>query len=48
LKRSATEFTSPDYYLNIGKALVSGIFMQVGHLEKNWTLFNYKRQSNGS
>jgi pre-mRNA-splicing factor ATP-dependent RNA helicase DHX15/PRP43 len=34
LKRSSTEFTSPDYYLNIRKALVSGFFMQVGHLEK--------------
>ncbi len=34
MKRSSTEFTSPDYYLNIGKALVSGFFMQVGHLEK--------------
>jgi len=34
LKRASTEFTSPDYYLNIGKALVSGFFMQVGHLEK--------------
>ena len=38
MKRSSTEFTSPDYYLNIRKALVSGFFMQVGHLEKNWTL----------
>ncbi len=34
MKRSSTEFTSPDYYLNIRKALVSGFFMQVGHLEK--------------
>ncbi|CAF5197982.1 unnamed protein product, partial [Rotaria magnacalcarata] len=34
LKRSSTEFTSPDYYINIRKALVSGFFMQVAHLEK--------------
>lgn len=30
----STEFTSKDYYLNIRKALVSGFFMQVAHLEK--------------
>ena len=30
LRRSSTEFTSKDYYLNIRKALVSGFFMQVG------------------
>ncbi|CAF2368529.1 unnamed protein product [Rotaria sp. Silwood2] len=35
LKRSSTKFTSPDYYLNIRKALASGFFMQVAHLEKN-------------
>jgi hypothetical protein len=29
LKRTSTEFTSRDYYLNIRKALVSGFFMQV-------------------
>ena len=34
MKRSSTEFTSPDYYLNIGKALASGFFMQVGHLKR--------------
>ncbi|CAF2400817.1 unnamed protein product [Rotaria sp. Silwood2] len=34
LKRTSTEFTSPDYYINIRKALVSGFFMQVAHLEK--------------
>ncbi|CAF1107721.1 unnamed protein product [Rotaria sordida] len=34
LKRSSTEFTSPDYYINIRKALVSGFFMQAAHLEK--------------
>ncbi|CAF1087174.1 unnamed protein product [Adineta ricciae] len=34
LRRTSTEFTSPDYYLNIRKALVSGFFMQIAHLEK--------------
>jgi len=29
LKRTSTEFTSKDYYVNIRKALVSGFFMQV-------------------
>jgi len=28
------EFTSADYYINIRKALVSGFFMQVAHLER--------------
>lgn len=30
----STEFTSKDYYPNIRKAIVSGFFMQVAHLEK--------------
>lgn len=30
----SNEFTSNDYYINIRKALVSGFFMQVAHLEK--------------
>ena len=29
LRRTSTEFTSKDYYLNIRKALLSGFFMQV-------------------
>ena len=29
LKRTSTEFTSKDYYVNIRKALISGHFMQV-------------------
>jgi hypothetical protein len=29
LKRSSTEFTSKDYYINIRKSLVTGFFMQV-------------------
>lgn len=29
LRRTSTEFTSKDYYLNIRKALVAGFFMQV-------------------
>ena len=34
LKRTSTEFTSKDYYVNIRKALISGHFMQVAHLER--------------
>lgn len=34
LRRSSTEFTSREYYVNIRKALVSGYFMQVAHLER--------------
>ena len=34
LRRSSTEFTSKDYYLNIRKALVSGFFQQVGTKER--------------
>ncbi|XP_076470502.1 putative pre-mRNA-splicing factor ATP-dependent RNA helicase PRP1 [Babylonia areolata] len=34
LRRSSTEFTSRDYYINIRKALVNGFFMQVAHLER--------------
>ena len=30
LKRTSTEFTSKDYYINIRKALCAGYFMQVG------------------
>lgn len=30
LKRTSTDFTSKDYYINIRKALVNGFFMQVG------------------
>lgn len=29
LKRTSTEFTSKDYYINIRKSLVTGFFMQV-------------------
>ncbi|XP_035675266.1 putative pre-mRNA-splicing factor ATP-dependent RNA helicase PRP1 isoform X1 [Branchiostoma floridae] len=34
LRRTSTEFTSRDYYINIRKALVSGFFMQIAHLER--------------
>lgn len=34
LRRSSTDFTSRDYYINIRKALVAGYFMQVAHLER--------------
>ena len=30
LKKTSTDFTSKDYYINIRKALVAGFFMQVG------------------
>jgi pre-mRNA-splicing factor ATP-dependent RNA helicase DHX15/PRP43 len=30
----STDFNSRDYYINIRKAIVSGFFMQVGHLER--------------
>lgn len=35
LRRTSTDFTSKDYYINIRKTLVSGFFMQVAHLERN-------------
>lgn len=35
LKRSSTDFTSKDYYVNIKKSLVTGFFMQVAHLERD-------------
>jgi len=34
LKRTSTDFHSKDYYVNIRKALCSGFFMQVAHLER--------------
>lgn len=34
LKRNSTDFSSKDYYNNIRKAIVSGFFMQVAHLER--------------
>ncbi|XP_065184926.1 putative pre-mRNA-splicing factor ATP-dependent RNA helicase PRP1 [Sycon ciliatum] len=34
LRRSSTDFSSRDYYLNIRKALVCGFFMQATHLER--------------
>lgn len=37
LKRTSTEFTSKDYYLNIRKSLTTGFFMQVRY-------FNYSSQ----
>ena len=32
LKRTSTDFTSKDYYVNIRKALCSGFFMQVTNI----------------
>lgn len=34
LKKQSTDFSSREYYNNIRKALVSGFFMQVAHLER--------------
>lgn len=39
LKRTSTDFSSKDYYINIRKALVNGFFMQVIAF---FILFNYK------
>ncbi|KAI6190495.1 RNA helicase [Aphelenchoides bicaudatus] len=35
LKRLSTDFNSRDYYVNIRKALLSGFFMQIAHLERS-------------
>ncbi|XP_020612698.1 putative pre-mRNA-splicing factor ATP-dependent RNA helicase PRP1 [Orbicella faveolata] len=35
LARRSTDFNSRDYYVNIRKALVTGFFMQVAHLERS-------------
>ena len=37
LRRTSTEFTSKDYYLNIRKALTTGFFMQVERLRREET-----------
>jgi len=42
LKRTSTEFTSSSYYVNIRKALVSGYFMQVAHLERSGNYLTIK------
>ncbi|XP_023217284.1 putative pre-mRNA-splicing factor ATP-dependent RNA helicase PRP1 isoform X1 [Centruroides sculpturatus] len=34
LRRTSTDFSSKDYYINIRKALVAGFFMQAAHLER--------------
>lgn len=34
LPRRSTEFSSRDYYFNIRRALVTGFFMQIAHLER--------------
>lgn len=36
LKRTSTDFTSKDYYINIRKALVNGFFMQVSIFNANF------------
>ncbi|GMR41779.1 hypothetical protein PMAYCL1PPCAC_11974, partial [Pristionchus mayeri] len=35
LRRVSTDFKSKDYYINIRKALVTGFFMQMAHLERS-------------
>ncbi|KAH6944253.1 hypothetical protein HPB50_002383 [Hyalomma asiaticum] len=48
LRRTSTEFTSKDYYINIRKTLVSGFFMQVVQLHPStcldhkpeWVVYN--------
>ncbi|GAV03217.1 hypothetical protein RvY_13676 [Ramazzottius varieornatus] len=35
LPKLSTDFSSRDYYINIRKALISGFFMQVAHLERS-------------
>ena len=34
LKMCSTDFNSREYYVNIRKAMLSGYFMQVAHLER--------------
>lgn len=46
LKRTSTEFTSKDYYVNIRKALVQGFFMQVAHLERTGHYLTIKDNQN--
>mmetsp|Transcript_14130 Transcript_14130/g.44549 ORF Transcript_14130/g.44549 Transcript_14130/m.44549 type:complete len:723 (+) Transcript_14130:10-2178(+) len=38
----STDFNSPDYYVNIRKAIVAGNFMQVAHLERNGNYLTVK------
>ncbi|KAH8267139.1 hypothetical protein KR018_010826, partial [Drosophila ironensis] len=46
LRRTSTEFTSKDYYVNIRKALVQGFFMQVAHLERTGLYLTIKDNQN--
>ncbi|XP_017961804.1 putative pre-mRNA-splicing factor ATP-dependent RNA helicase PRP1 isoform X2 [Drosophila navojoa] len=46
LKRTSTEFSSKDYYVNIRKALVQGFFMQVAHLERTGHYLTIKDNQN--
>ena len=38
----STDFTCKDYYLNIRKAILSGYFMQVAHLERQGSYLTVK------
>ena len=42
VEQVSTKFDSKDYYPNICKALTSGYFMQVAHLEKTGTYLTVK------
>ncbi|XP_028329912.1 ATP-dependent RNA helicase DHX15 isoform X1 [Gouania willdenowi] len=42
LPRKSTEFTNKDYYVNIRRALVTGFFMQVAHLERTGNYLTVK------
>lgn len=44
----STDFSSPQYYVNIRKALVAGFFMQVAHLEKTGHYLTVKDNQNVS
>ncbi|KAG1707486.1 Pre-mRNA-splicing factor ATP-dependent RNA helicase DHX15 [Nymphon striatum] len=46
LRRTSTDFTSKDYYINIRKVLVSGFFMQVAHLERTGHYLTIKDNQN--
>ena len=44
----STEFSSKDYYPNIRKCIVAGMFMQVAHLERTGHYLTVKDNQVGS
>ncbi|PAA76825.1 hypothetical protein BOX15_Mlig000835g4, partial [Macrostomum lignano] len=46
LRRSSTDFSSREYYINIRKALVAGFFMHVAHLERTGHYLTVKDNQN--